>query len=204
MSSTSVTQSNMSSPLFDMAAEVRGHILRAALISSEPVVIKGDVVKVRALRSGQLLATCQLICKEALPILYTENTFEYDFTGAGRPGNNFGYKLRFGYNTKLIKTIECRYAFSAKSLRLLRLHTGLKKLTIHYSTAASRPFPHDDDFFLSFMGYILAKDTLDSGPILSELKYLDDNVSLNSFDFKCDFRVRNTEKVLIRSTVSIL
>ena len=204
MSSSSVTQSNMTSPLVDMAAVVRVHILRAALISSEPVVIKGDVVKVKAPRSGQLLATCRLICKEALPILYGENTFEYNFNGASRPGNDFGYKLRFGYNTKLIKTIEGRYAVDAQSLRLFRLHTGLKKLTIHYSTTASKPFPHNDDFFLSFIGYILAKDIIDSGPVLSELKYLNDNVSLNSFDFKCNFRVRNTEKVLIRSTVSIL
>ena len=194
----------MSSPLLEIAAEVRVHILRATLISTEPVLIKGDVVKVKAPRSGQFLATCRLICKEALPILYGENTFEYNFSGASRPGNDFGYKLRFGYNTKLIKTIEGRYAVDAQSLRLFRLHTGLKKLTIHYSTVASKPFPHDDDFFLSFIGYILAKDIIDSGPVLSGLKYLNDNVNLKSFDFKCDFKVRNTEKVLITSTVSTI
>ena len=165
-----------------MPAEVRQRILRAALVRVEPVHIRGDGDWSSA-RSGQLLKTCRQIYGEALPLLYGENLFAYNF---GLLDRSTPTKNNFGSNIKLIKKATTWITLSPVHTYLLRQHTGLEKLRVFLCAPA--PQPLNDNNNLSELCYVVRSlDSCSRGPFLPELRYLYDSLKLDVLDFDCRF-----------------
>ena len=166
-----------------MPAEIRQRIWRAALVRVEPVYIYGDG-NWSAARSGQLLKTCRQIYDEALPLLYGENLFAYNF---GLIERSPPTKNHFGSNIKLIKMATTWVTLSPVHTYLLRQHTGLEKLTVRLCAPAPHP-TNDENNLPELCCAVRSLDSCSRGPFLPELRYLHDSLKLDVLDFNCRFQ----------------